>query len=450
MPTDTYISPILFTNTSYVCWEAWDTVGNNATGSRRILLTNIGDSDADGIPDAEDLCPDTPYYEVEEIVTDSGSPNYGCSPSEIDSDSDGMPDFWELLYGLNPNDPSDRDLDLDNDGLTNFDEYLQHSDPTIPDFGDSDNDGVTDDSDECPGTPPGETTNSAGCSPSQLDSDQDGIDDAWELRYGLDPNDPLDANLDLDKDKLTNYEEYTYNTNPNKKDTDGDGFDDKLEIDNGYNPKDPFDYPPKAKLFPLIILVLGILFVAGGAAIFILEKVKKPKSIFAKPQVQVRRAVASQQRPQAKLQPRPQQKPKISPIEERKKKILEKIRKERETKTKQRRGVFESFEERPKIKTTSIEREFTKPEYKQLPEKITIPQKKIEFNKLTNLTEQHLTKRTSPEPILKLTGVSKTHFDKLKKLIKERAGIKKTPEELTHSQKKEIKKIFSKLRKLKK
>ncbi len=41
-----------------------------------------------------------------------------------DSDEDGMPDSWELLAGLNPNNPSDRNGDFDSDGYTNLEEYL--------------------------------------------------------------------------------------------------------------------------------------------------------------------------------------------------------------------------------------------------------------------------------------------------------------------------------------
>ena len=230
-PIDTYSSPILITQTTYVCWEAFDTIGNNATGDARIIIGEIGDSDGDSIPDSDDICPDTPYYEIIEVITDSGSPNYGCSPSEIDSDSDGMPDFWEIQYNLNPNDPSDRDEDLDNDGLTNYQEYLQHTDPTIAELADLDNDGVSDDIDECPGTPFGEIVDSSGCSASQKDTDNDGMDDAWELKYGLDPNNPSDKDGDIDEDELTNIEEYTFKTNPIKKDSDGDGFDDAEEID---------------------------------------------------------------------------------------------------------------------------------------------------------------------------------------------------------------------------
>lgn len=46
------------------------------------------------------------------------------------------------------------------------------------------------------------------------DSDGDGLPDSFELNYGLDPTDPLDANLDLDDDGLSNITEYLNGTNP--------------------------------------------------------------------------------------------------------------------------------------------------------------------------------------------------------------------------------------------
>ncbi|PNX52479.1 MAG: hypothetical protein BV458_09375 [Thermoplasmata archaeon M9B2D] len=49
-----------------------------------------------------------------------------------DTDSDGMPDAWELRYGFNPYDPADAALDPDNDGRTNLQEYRQGTDPLTP------------------------------------------------------------------------------------------------------------------------------------------------------------------------------------------------------------------------------------------------------------------------------------------------------------------------------
>ncbi len=47
----------------------------------------------------------------------------------IDADGDGIPDGYERLYGLNPNDPSDAAGDLDGDGVNNLQEYLAGTDP---------------------------------------------------------------------------------------------------------------------------------------------------------------------------------------------------------------------------------------------------------------------------------------------------------------------------------
>ena len=48
-----------------------------------------------------------------------------------------------------------------------------------------------------------------------LDSDQDGIPDEWELAYGLDPEDSLDAFLDPDQDGISNLDEYFGGSDPN-------------------------------------------------------------------------------------------------------------------------------------------------------------------------------------------------------------------------------------------
>ncbi|UOG90783.1 MAG: S8 family serine peptidase [Candidatus Thiothrix sulfatifontis] len=46
-----------------------------------------------------------------------------------DDDNDGMPDSWELQYGLNPRDASDALLDSDGDGFTNLQEFQQGTKP---------------------------------------------------------------------------------------------------------------------------------------------------------------------------------------------------------------------------------------------------------------------------------------------------------------------------------
>ena len=47
----------------------------------------------------------------------------------LDTDFDGLPDYYETANQLNPNDPTDAQADLDGDGVSNLDEFLTGSDP---------------------------------------------------------------------------------------------------------------------------------------------------------------------------------------------------------------------------------------------------------------------------------------------------------------------------------
>lgn len=62
-----------------------------------------------------------------EIENNVGTVESGVS--EVDTDSDGMPDKWEYTYGLNPNSGDDQNLDTDDDGYTNIEEYLNSTNP---------------------------------------------------------------------------------------------------------------------------------------------------------------------------------------------------------------------------------------------------------------------------------------------------------------------------------
>ena len=54
-------------------------------------------------------------------------------------------------------------------------------------------------------------------SPAPTDSDHDGIPDEWETAHGLNPNDPSDANKDMNGDGYTNLEKYLNGIDPSKK-----------------------------------------------------------------------------------------------------------------------------------------------------------------------------------------------------------------------------------------
>jgi hypothetical protein len=65
------------------------------------------------------------------------------------------------------------------------------------------------------------------------DTDGDGLPDAWELRYGLDPDNAGDATADIDGDGLDNLTELRIRTRPNGVDTNGDGIKDGDEDSDG-------------------------------------------------------------------------------------------------------------------------------------------------------------------------------------------------------------------------
>lgn len=54
----------------------------------------------------------------------------GIGRAAVDTDGDGIPDWWEDEYGLDKQDPSDAHLDLSGDGITALEAYLRRLDPT--------------------------------------------------------------------------------------------------------------------------------------------------------------------------------------------------------------------------------------------------------------------------------------------------------------------------------
>lgn len=75
------------------------------------------------------------------------------------------------------------------------------------------------------------------------DTDNDGLTDIWEAAHNLDPNDPSDANIDIDGDSLTNLEEFFLQTNPRNTDTDGDLVNDDQEFQLLSNPTNSQSIP---------------------------------------------------------------------------------------------------------------------------------------------------------------------------------------------------------------
>lgn len=101
-----------------------------------------------------------------------------------DSDNDGMPDWFERAYGLNPFDPSDADADPDNDGVTNREEAARGSSPLVAD---TDGDGLSDAAETHTGVFVSATD--TGSCPFAYDSDGDWAGDNAEVLGGSNPVD---------------------------------------------------------------------------------------------------------------------------------------------------------------------------------------------------------------------------------------------------------------------
>ncbi len=88
---------------------------------------------------------------IDYIYDEVGNREQKVTSQLKDSDNDGMPDSFEIYYGLNPYDPTDAGSHNDSDGLTNLQEYQLGTNPLNPD---TDGDGRIDSADTCPTYPP--------------------------------------------------------------------------------------------------------------------------------------------------------------------------------------------------------------------------------------------------------------------------------------------------------
>ena len=129
------------------------------------------DSDADGVVDSRDLCPNTPNGVKVDLL--------GCP---IDSDKDGVPDYLDKCSDTPEKVKVDKKgcpLDTDNDGISDYIDICSNTPKNVlvDEFGcplDADNDGIPDYLDRCANTPIGVQVDKYGC---PLDSDNDGVPD---------------------------------------------------------------------------------------------------------------------------------------------------------------------------------------------------------------------------------------------------------------------------------
>jgi len=158
-----------------------------------------------------------------------------------DTDGDTISDAWEIDYGFDPLNADDAESDPDGDGLPNRKEYNSYTDPLD---NDTDDDGLNDNYEVKQGLNPkaddtlldidedGISTWAEyllGTCPTDFDSDQDAMSDGWEIDNGFNPL-VKDGGLDPDNDGLNNRMEHRNGTDPNNKDTDGDKMPDGWEV----------------------------------------------------------------------------------------------------------------------------------------------------------------------------------------------------------------------------
>jgi len=141
--------------------------------------------------------------ELREALVDIGADEF------IDSDEDGLPDWWETLTGATV---ATADSDDIPDGLNNLQEFLQGTDPRLSD---TDGDGATDFEESAL-----YNMDWAGSDPFDPDSDDDDMPDGYEIHHGLDSLNAFDAYLDHDGDRVPNL--YEYMNGESKPDDDSD------------------------------------------------------------------------------------------------------------------------------------------------------------------------------------------------------------------------------------
>lgn len=197
-----------YANSSYEVWVSDDNVEYTS-------VAVISDTTEYQYPITEDF--ETKYFKVSLTTNYSEyiesmpfvviNSEEGYSVDFLDSDSDELPDIFELEIGTDVNNP-----DSDEDGLTDYQEvYLTGTDPTVYDS-------VTE-----------------GVSDSDADSDNDGLSNIYEIEIDTDPQ-----NNDTDNDGLSDYDElYSYGTDPLNPDSDGDSLKDSDELHIGLDPTNP-------------------------------------------------------------------------------------------------------------------------------------------------------------------------------------------------------------------
>ncbi|MDB4296253.1 LamG domain-containing protein [bacterium] len=169
-----------------------------------------------------------------------------------DNDNDDLPNAWENLFGLDPEDntgDNGADGDPDMDTISNIDEF---NNGTSPILNDTDGDGLFDNEENNSGNFVSATN--TGTDPNKKDTDDDFAIDNVEAANMTNPIVPdTDGDGILDGHETKNgFQSYISptdtGTDPLVADTDLDGFDDNAEIALGTDPTDIGSVPPPSTL----------------------------------------------------------------------------------------------------------------------------------------------------------------------------------------------------------
>ena len=161
-----------------------DSDGDGLSDSEeRTAQTNplLVDTDGDGLTDHEEIF----IYQTNPLLLRSIPGQQQTDYHRLnltDGDLDGIPDLVEAWYGRDPTSNADAASDLDLDGHTDLEAYLVGWSFTV--------------------------------SFISYDQDRDGLTDARESYWGLNPYDPNDATQDADHDGLLNIEEIRLGLDP--------------------------------------------------------------------------------------------------------------------------------------------------------------------------------------------------------------------------------------------
>ncbi len=158
----------------------------------------------------------------------------GLRPSMVtDQDGDGLTDQFEALLGTDPT-----KSDTDGDGLSDaYESSVSHTDPLSAD---TDHDGLTDNDEVARGSDAGHSAIPAAARAAgfggmaTMDSDGDGLSDAYEQRLRLNP-----LVADTDRDGLADGAELARGTNPLSMDSNQDGLADGFAAEHDLLAIDP-------------------------------------------------------------------------------------------------------------------------------------------------------------------------------------------------------------------